>query len=195
MSTKTPSKKTAPAKASSGTQDRQPITFELAQTLAPTATHAEKMSAAFALDPVDYHGIRESTEEMVGRTAQLLALNDNEVAVRIHLQRVVGAFVSSAHGAAGYYQGRVTQARDLTSKLANEHRDEDRDGVYGFETKADRAREYAAKAGLTAFALLAAAEGARDAYAAVTGEEWKPYTGNQPTVRQRSIAAEMDALG
>ena len=118
--------------------------------------------------------------------------------MRIHLQRVVGALVSSAHGAATFYSAKVTIARDQTSKLANEDRDEDRDGVYGFETKAARAREFAAQAGLTAFALLAAATGAVHAYAEITGEEWKPY--QAPTAPSRSVsrqaaAAEMDAIG
>ena len=56
--------------------------------------------------------------------------------MKIHLQRVVGSFVGSAHGAAQFYGGKVTQARDLTSKLANHDRDEDREGVYGFESRA-----------------------------------------------------------
>ncbi len=177
---------------------RQTITFELVIKIAPSHTHAEKMSTAFALDPVDYHGIRETTEEQIGRSAQALQPTVNETAMRIHLQRVVGAFVNSAHGAAGFYHSKVTQARDLTSKLANESRDEDRDGVYGFESKAARTRQFAAQAGLTAYALMAAAEGAIHAYAEITGEDWKPYEGQQPaaaSVSRKSAAAEMEALG
>src|SRR6476646_7362777 len=112
-------------------QNRQAITLELVVALAPNHTQAEKMSSAFGLDLVDYHGVRETTEEQIGRSAQALQPTVNETAMRIHLQRIVGAFVGSAHGAAGFYQSKVTQARDLTSKLANEDRDEDRDGVYG----------------------------------------------------------------
>jgi hypothetical protein len=121
----------------------------------------------------------------------------DETAMRIHLQRVVGAFVGSAHGAATFYGTKVTLARDLTSKLANDDRDEDRDGVYGSDSKAARAREFAAKAGLKAFALLAAAEGAVNAYAEVTGEDWKPYEGSSTAqmVGRRSANAEMEALG
>jgi len=178
--------------------NRQSITFELVTTLAPTATQAEKMSTAFGLEPVDYHGIREATEEQVGRSAKTLEVNVNETAMRIHLQRIAGAFVSSAHGAAGFYHSKVTQARDLTSKLANEDRDEDRDGVYGFDTKAARARAFAAQAGLTAHALTAAAEGAVHAYAEITGEDWKPYEAplaQAASVSRQSAAAELDALG
>jgi hypothetical protein len=80
----------------------------------------------------------------------------------------------------------------------NEDRDEDRGGVSGFESRADRARRFAAEMGLQAFALMAAAEGAVHAYAAVTGNDWKPY--EQPsspavsTARQ-SAAAELAAFG
>ena len=187
----------APAKTPRQPQNRPPITFELVLKIAPSPSQAEKMSTAFGLDPVDYHGIREGTEEAVGCSAQLLARDGNDVALRIHLQRVVGAFVTSAHGAATFYQEKVSQARLLTSSLANEDRDEDRDAVYGFQSKADRAREFAAKAGLQAFSLLAAAEGAIHAYAAVTGEDWKPFVPQQPnnaSVRQRSAAAELEAF-
>ena len=134
MAVKNPQK---PAQQTTRTpQNRQAITLELVIAHAPNHTQAEKMSGAYGLDPVDYHGVREATEEQTGRAAQALQPTVNETAMRIHLQRIVGAFISSAHGAAGFYQSKVTQARDLTSKLANEDRAEDRDGVYGFETKA-----------------------------------------------------------
>jgi len=178
-------------------QNRQVITLELVVALAPTHTQAEKMSSAFGLDPSDYHRVREATEEQIGLSAQVLQPTVNETAMRIHLQRIVGAFVSSAHGAAGFYQSKVTQARDLTSKLANENRDEDRDGVYGFETKAARARQFAAQAGIAAYALLAAAEGAVHAYAEITGEEWKPYEAPPAaptTVSRQSAATEIAAF-
>jgi len=148
---------------------RQTITFALVRALAPNATQAEKMAATFALDPVDDH-----------------------------LQRIVGSFVASAHGATMFYSGKVTAARDLTAKLANEARDEGRDGVYGFESKAARARSFAAQAGLTAFALMAAAEGALDAYSAIIGEDWKPYeapVAQAASLSRQSASVEMDALG
>jgi hypothetical protein len=178
-------------------QNRQAITLELVIALAPTQAQTEKMSSGFGLEPVDYHSVRETTEEQIGLSAQALQPTVNETAIRIHLQRIVGAFVSSAYGAAGFYQSKVTQARDLTSKLANDARDEDRDGVYGFDTKAARARQFAAQAGLTAYALLAAAEGAVHAYAEIIGEEWRPYEAAPAapaTVSRQSAAAEMEAF-
>jgi hypothetical protein len=57
----------------------------------------------------------------------------------------------------------------------NDDRDEDRDGVASFDSKAERARLFAAEMGLQAYALMAAAEGAVHAYNAITGEDWKPY--------------------
>ncbi|MBN8903384.1 MAG: hypothetical protein J0H57_20360, partial [Rhodospirillales bacterium] len=127
--------------------------MELVAQLVPSAVQAEKISSTFALDPVDFDGVREGTEEHIGTMAKLLEPAVNETAMRIHLQRVVGALVSSAHGAATFYSAKITVARELTTKLANEDRDEDRDGVLGFDTKAARAREFAAGAGLAAFAL------------------------------------------
>ena len=189
--------KSAPRPARAA-QPRQAITFELVAQLVPSAVQAEKISSTFALDPVDFDGVREGTEEHIGTMAKLLEPAVNETAMRIHLQRVVGALVSSAHGAATFYSAKITVARELTTKLANEDRDEDRDGVLGFDTKAARAREFAAQAGLAAFALYAAATGAVHAYAEITGEDWKPYVApvDQPrTVSRQAAAAELDALG
>jgi hypothetical protein len=179
-------------------QPRQAITLELVARLTPTATQAHKLSTAFGLDPVDFDGIRETTEAQFTQHADALQPTVNETALRIHLQRIVGAYVGSAHGAATFYSSKVTVAREMTMKLANEDRDEDRDGVSGFDGKAARAREFAAQAGLTAFALHASATGAVHAFRELTGEEWKPY--EAPIAPSRSVsaqaaAAQIDALG
>ena len=129
----------------------------------------------FGLDPVDYAAILERTEEHIALSAQALQDALNEKALRIHLQRVVGSFVGSAYGATQFYGTKVTQARDLTVASQNDDRDEDRGGAVGFESKAQRARIFAAEMGLQAYALTAAAEGAISAYAHITGEDWKPY--------------------
>ena len=110
----------------------------------------------------------------------------------------VRALVGSACRAAQFYGGKVTQARDLTSKLANDDRDEDREGVYGFDSRAARARQFAAEAGLTAYALMAAAEGAVDAYTHITGDKWKPYeppVAGPATVGRQAAEAEIAAFG
>ena len=88
------------------------------------------------------------------------------------------------------------EARMLTSKLANDARDEDRDAPAGFDSRAQRARQFAADLTMQAYALLAAAEGAISAYLTITGEDWKPY--NAPAedegVARKSAAAELSAF-
>jgi hypothetical protein len=121
----------------------------------------------------------------------------NGKALQIHLQRVTGAFVGSAFGAAQFYGTKKSAAMELTSKLLNDDRDEDRDGPSGFESKAERARLFAAEMALQSFALLAAAEGAIIAYTDITGEDWKPYEAPMPqagTVARKSAAVEMAAF-
>lgn len=177
--------------------DRPAYTMALAKALCPHEALATNLARTFALDPVDFEGIRETTREHMVSDANALtdALTDRPM--QMHLQRIVGAFVSSACGAGQFYSRKVTEARDLTSKLAAEQRDEDRDGVYGFESRAARARTFAARAGLQAHALLAAAQGAGDAYALIIGEDWKPYEGtpmNPESISRRSAAAEISAF-
>jgi hypothetical protein len=85
----------------------------------------------------------------------------------------------------------------LTSKLLNDDRDEDRDGPAGFESKAERARLFAAEMALQSFALMAAAEGAIAAYVDITGDNWKPYeapTAPAASVSRKSAATEMAAF-
>jgi hypothetical protein len=118
--------------------------------------------------------------------------------MQIHLQRIVGSFVASAYGAAQFYSTKVTEARERTMASANDDRDEDRDGAVGFESKAARARLFAAQMGLQAYALMAAAEGAVSAYAHIIGEDWKPYEASvaaSATVARKSAAAELAVFG
>lgn len=52
--------------------------------------------------------------------------------------------------------------------------------------------------GLQALAQLAAAEGSVHAYAAITGEDWKPYVApgdNTQSVNRQSAATELGAFG
>jgi len=139
MATKTAQKNTSNTILRS-LPSRQAITLELVAALAPSHALVGRLCSTFGLDAVDYEGIREATKNQISLSAEALQPTVNETAMKIHLQRVVGSFVGSAHGAAQFYGGKVTQARDLTSKLANDDRDEDRDedreGVYGFESRA-----------------------------------------------------------
>jgi hypothetical protein len=186
---------TATQPATRTTQARQAITLELAASVCPQSALADNLSRTFGLDPVDTAAIRESTEEHLALASKELPLS--EKAMEMHLQRIVGAFISSAFGAGQFYSGKVTQARELTMKVANDERDEDRDGASGFESRAERARIFAAEMGLQAHALLAAAEGAVSAYGHLTGSEWKPYEAptQAPNVSRASAATQMGAFG
>lgn len=195
------SKKNAPQSATptARTQPARPaITLELVIAHAPHSGLAENVARTFGLNPVDYAAIRDSTEEHVALSAKALESALNEKAMQIHLQRIVGAYVSSAYGAAQFYGTKVSDARRLTMASENDDRDEDRGAVAGFESKGERARPFAAEMGLQSFALLAAAEGAVSAYAHITGDDWKPYEGPSTpasNVQRRSAQAEMDAFG
>jgi hypothetical protein len=198
MAAKTSTAKTAQVPATRKSPVRQAITFELVQAHAPHAGLAENLSRTFGIDPVDYAAILEATEENIGLSAKALQPTLNDKAMEIHLQRVVGSFVSSAYGAATFYGTKVTQAKDLTMKSQNDDRDEDRGGVSGFESKAERARQFAAEMGLQAYALMAAAEGAVSAYAHITGEDWKPYeapAAPASSTSRQSAEAQMAAFG
>ena len=198
MAAKTSNPKTAQLPAARKSPVRQAITFELVQAHAPHAGLAENLSRTFGIDPVDYAAILEATEENIGLSAKALQPTLNDKAMEIHLQRVVGSFVSSAYGAATFYGTKVTQAKDLTMKSQNDDRDEDRGGVSGFESKAERARQFAAEMGLQAYALMAAAEGAVSAYAHITGEDWKPYeapAAPASSTSRQSAEAQMAAFG
>jgi hypothetical protein len=195
MAFKKPATQTAAKPATRNVQNRQTITLELAMVVCPGPSLAANVARTFGLDPVETAAIRESTEEHLALASKALGLSDR--ALDMHLQRIVGAFVSSAFGAGQFYSNKVTQARELTMRLANEDRDEDRDGVSGFDSRAERARIYAAEMGLQAHALVAAAEGAVSAYAHLIGKEWKPYEAPSmaPNLSQASAAAQLEAFG
>jgi len=193
-STQTTAKTTTPPRSRS---DRHTITFELVASLAPHQSLTDNLVRTFGLDPVDYDGIRDATQEHVTRATKAFGTALNETALRIHLQRITGAFVGSAFGAAQFYGTRKSAALELTSRLLNDDRDEDRDGPAGFESKAERARLFAAEMALQSFALMAAAEGAIAAYAEITGETWKPYeapVAPAASVARKSAAVEMAAF-
>jgi len=118
-------------------------------------------------------------------------------AIKLHLQRIVGAYVASAIGAGTYYQSRVTAMRDMHSPVANDDRDEDREAPAGFMSKLERARQFAAETAAQAFALLAVADGAVAAHEDATGDKWKPYDSPsqaQPVSKQ-AAAAQLAAFG
>ena len=182
-----------PPRAAQGA--RAVVTFDSAARICPNEGVATKIVSRFGLEAVDYHAIREATEQHLAQAAKALADNLNEKALQMHMQRIVDAFVRSAHGAGNFYDAKAAQARDLTSKVANADRDEDRPGIDNTANRAERACEFAAEVGSQAYALLAAAHGAVDAYAHVTGQDWKPYEGNTAPSRQVDRQAAAARVG
>ncbi len=133
---------------------RTVVTFETAARICPNEAVATKISRFYGLDAVDYHAIREATEEHLAMSAKILGNNLGErpdKALEMHMQRIVDGFVRSAHGAGSFYDGKAALARTATSAIANEDRDEDRHGIDGLENRAQRACHFAAVVGLQAF--------------------------------------------
>lgn len=156
-------------------QQRKGATFEMVSLTCPDSAQALKIAESFGTAVVDSDGIRDLHERLIVETADSLAEGLGEKAMQIHLQRIVGAYVGSAHGAGQFYSRAVTEARDATAKASNDVRDEDLDGPVGYDSTAQRKREFAADMGIQAHALRMAAEGAVGAYERVLGETWKPF--------------------
>ena len=118
----------------------------------------------------------------------------NEMATRGKLQRIGGALGGSAVGAGRFYSEKVSEARTAAARAADGG--EERGAPIGLESKAQRTREFAADMAMQAFALLAAAKGAVDAYAELTGEDWKAYeTRPEAQVEKKAAEAQMAAFG
>ena len=179
-------------------ETRAPVTFARAEAVCPDAQIAASLSRRFGLDLVDYDAVRGAHRDAFRRMAAAFGNTLGEKAAGMHFQRLVAALVGSAFNAGSFYTQKVTEARDLTTKLENDHRDEDHKGGFGFESRAQRARHFAAKMGLQAYAQLAAADGALAAYTEITGETWKPYEASTETsqsVDRQVAAAELTAFG
>ena len=178
---------------------RKGATVEMVRLACPDAAQAARISESFGLPVLDGDGIRETHVRLVIETADVLGDGLGERAMQIHLQRIVGAFVGSAHGAGQFYSRAVTEARDATAKASCDARDEDVDGPVGFDGPAQRKREFAADMGLQAHALRMAAEGAVAAYEQVVGESWKPFERqvDQPgqSLDRKAAAQQLAAFG
>jgi len=185
-----PSRKSQSAKSA---PPKRSATLETLRLIAPSATQAQKIAENFGLEPVDGDGIKLLHHDLLVETADALKDHLNERALEIHLQRLVAAFVGSAHSSSQFYSRAVTDARDATSRLANDDRDEDRDGPVGFDSRGQRKREFAADAALQAFTLAMAAEGAASAFEHIIGNTWKPFERQvtQPGERLARNAANM----
>lgn len=170
----TPSRQ-SPRPSARVVQLRKGATLEMVRLTCPDTAQALLIAESFGTAVVDSGGIRDLHERLIIETADSLSEGLGERAMQIHLQRVVGAYVGSAHGAGQFYSRAVTEARDATAKAANDARDEDLDGPVGYDSAAQRKREFAADMAIQSHALRMAAEGAVAAYEQVVGESWKPF--------------------
>ena len=180
-------------------QLRKGASLEMVRLACPDSAQAFLISESFGLPVIDSDGIRDLHHKIIVDTAESLNEGLGDRAMQIHLQRIVGSFVGSAHGAGQFYSRAVTEARDATAKGSNDSRDEDLDGPVGFNGAAQRKREFAADMGLQAHALRCAAEGVVSAYEQVIGESWKPFTRQVEnpgqTVDRKATELQMAALG
>ena len=189
---------TAPRTSARVVPIRKSTTLEMVRLACPDASQAARISESFGLPVLDGDGIRGTHERLIVETADTLGDGLGERAMQIHLQRIVGAYVGSAHGAGQFYTRSVSEARDATAKAACDARDEDVDGPVGFDGPAQRKREFAAEMGLQAHALCMAAEGAVAAYERIVGEKWKPFErleNTGPTLDRKAADLQMAAFG
>lgn len=180
-------------------QLRKGASLEMVRLACPDSGQASLISESFGLPVIDSDGIRDLHRKTLVDTAESLNEGLGERAMQIHLQRIVGSFVGSAHSAGQFYSRAVSEARDATAKSANNARDEDLDGPVGFDSNAQRKREFAADMGIQSHALRCAAEGVVTAYEEVVGEAWKPFERqvDNPgqTVDRKATELQMAALG
>ena len=180
-------------------QLRKGASLEMVRLACPDSAQASLISESFGLPVIDSDGIRDLHHKIIVDTADSLNEGLGDRAMQIHLQRIVGSYVGSAHGAGQFYSRAVSEARDATAKSANDARDEDLDGPVGFDSNAQRKREFAADMGIQAHALRCAAEGVVTAYEEVVGEAWKPFQRQVEspgqTVDRKAAELQMAALG
>jgi hypothetical protein len=181
-----------------GPKPQRSTTIEMVRLCCPDINQSAMISESFGLHLLDSAGIRDFHERALIESAQVMSDALTEKAMKIHFQRIAGSFVGSAYGAGQFYSKAVSEAKDVTARLANDVRDEDRGGPAGFDSAAQRKREFAADMGQQAHALLMAAEGTLAAYAKIIGEPWKPYQkqleGTRDIIDRRAANLQMAAF-
>jgi len=178
----------------SKTQTRPALTFEMAVQLCPHQGVAESVATAFGLIVPEYEEIRAEHAAALKQMAATFEGSLNDKATEMHFQRIVGALVSSAVGAGRFYSEKVSEARNATARAADGG-DDEHGAPIGLESKAQRTREFAADMAMQAYALLAAAHGAIDAYKDLTGDDWKAYEAKPDAqVEKKAAASQMGAF-
>lgn len=172
--------------------------------LVPSDEQISKIVSVFGVEAGDVDELTGAGSNMIREQYDLMSPilvtyireEQNFQGLKLHLDRVVDGLVRSAYGAANFYEGRRTVAKDASDSYANEHRDEDRMGVDGGDNRVANLRRIAAENGAKAYALACVASGACAAYEELMGHPWKPYTrDNGRTLSQSVAAAQADALG
>ncbi len=107
-------------------QLRKAATLEMVRHTCPDSAQASLISESFGLPVIDSDGIRDLHHQMIIDTSDSLNEGLGNRAMQIHLQRIVGSYVGSAHGAGQFYSKAVTEARDATAKGANDTRERPR---------------------------------------------------------------------
>jgi len=182
------------SKSSPKRETRQALTFEMALQLCPHEGVAESVATAFGLIAPDYETIRAEHASALKRMAEAFEGSLNDKATEMHFQRIVGALVGSAVGAGRFYSTKVGEARAVTARAADGG--DEQGSPIGLESKAQRTREFAADMAMQAYALLAAAHGAIDAYKDLTSEDWKAYEAPaEAQIEKKAATAQMGAFG
>ena len=94
--TRTDSSKKNPPRAA---KTQRGATIEMVRLCCPDSVQATRISESFGLAVLDSDGIRSLHERFFNETADSLREGLSDRAMQIHLQRIVGAYVGSAHGA------------------------------------------------------------------------------------------------
>ena len=173
----------------------RPVSFEQAALLCPTQGQAERVAERFGLAVPDYQAIRELHARALHDMAAGLAGALNDKATQMHFQRIVGSLVSSAVGAGRFYSEKVSEARAAAARATDGG--EEPGAPVGFESRALRVAEFAADMAMQAFALLAAAHGALEAFKEITGDDWVAYQAHdeaQGALQQRSLKTQLSAF-
>jgi hypothetical protein len=193
MASKTRSQQTQaqPAKA----PRQAPPTFEMAVLLCPHEGTAQAIAESFGLIVPEFEQIKSEHERALKTMWLSFEEALNEKATEMHFQRIVGSLVSSAVGAGNFYSAKLLDARAATARAGDGGQEQD--APVGLESKAQRAREFAADMAMQAYTLLAAAAGAVAAYKEITGQDWRPYqkTEEPGSLERRSVEAQMNAFG
>jgi len=188
-------KTTARSAKSTKPAGNRPLSFEQAALLCPTEGQAERIAEKFGLSVPDYQTIRELHARILHDMADGFAGALNDKATQMHFQRIAGSLVSSAVGAGRFYSEKVSEARAAAARAADGG--EEPDAPVGFDSRALRAAEFAADMAMQAYALLAAAHGAVEAFKDITGDDWVAYQAHddaQGALQQRSLKTQLSAF-